>query len=93
MQPGNGDRYMRNRNTKKAVIYHALALFSDRGYDGVSMRDIASAVGIKAASLYNHFKSKEDIFMSIIDEMSKRYKEAITTIQLPHGEINEVADQ
>jgi|LSQX01.3.fsa_nt_gb AcrR family transcriptional regulator len=93
MQPGNGDRYMRNRNTKKAVIYHALALFSDRGYDGVSMRDIASAVGIKAASLYNHFKSKEDIFMSIIDEMSKRYKEAITTIQLPHGEINEVADE
>jgi AcrR family transcriptional regulator len=80
-------------NTKETIIYHALTLFSDRGYDGVSMRDIACAVGIKAASLYNHFKSKEDIFMSIIDEMSKRYKAAIIKIQLPHGEINEVVDK
>lgn len=80
-------------NTKETIIYHALTLFSDTGYEGVSMRDIACAVGIKAASLYNHFKSKEDIFMSIIDEMSMRYKAAIIKIQLPHGEINEVVDK
>lgn len=80
-------------NTREAIIYSALTLFADRGYEGVSMRDIAHAVGIRAASLYNHFKSKEDIFMSIIDEMSKRYKEAIAKIQLPHGEINEVTDK
>lgn len=80
-------------NTKETIIYHALTLFSDSGYEGVSMRDIACAVGIKAASLYNHFKNKEDIFLSIIDEMSKRYKETVIKIQLPHGKINEVVDK
>ncbi|MDD4752631.1 MAG: TetR/AcrR family transcriptional regulator [Desulfitobacteriaceae bacterium] len=68
-------------------------MFSDTGYEGVSMRDIACAVGIKAASLYNHFKSKKDIFMNIIDEVSKRYKATIIKIQLPHGETNEVVDK
>lgn len=78
-------------NTKDSIIYQALTLFSDKGYEGVSMRDIAGAVGIKAASLYNHFKSKEDIFDSIIEEMSKRYEEAIMKMQVPHGELEEVA--
>lgn len=78
-------------NTKDSIIYQALTLFSDKGYEGVSMRDIAGAVGIKAASLYNHFKSKEDIFDSIIEEMSKRYEEAIMRMQVPHGKLEDVA--
>lgn len=77
-------------NTKDIIIYQALTLFSEGGYEGVSMRDIAAAVGIKAASLYNHFKSKEDIFTSIINEMSKRYEEAVMRMQVPHGEMGEV---
>lgn len=80
-------------NTKETIMYQALTLFSDRGYEGVSMRDIASAVGIKAASLYNHFKNKEDIFKSIIDEMSKRYEDAVLEMQVPHGDMNELVEQ
>lgn len=80
-------------NTKENIIYQALTLFSDRGYEGVSMRDIARAVGIKAASIYNHFKSKEDIFNSILDEMSKRYEEAVSKMQVPHGDMNVVAEE
>lgn len=80
-------------NTKEIIIYKALTLFSDKGYDGVSMRDIASSVGIKASSLYNHFKSKEDIFNSIIEEMSKRYEEMVVKMQVPHGEIDIVVEQ
>ena len=80
-------------NTKEAIIYQALSLFSDRGYEGVTMRDIASLVGIKASSLYNHFKSKEDIFNSIIEEMSRRYEEMIKKMQIPNGEIDVVVEQ
>jgi Transcriptional regulator len=80
-------------NTKEIIIYRALTLFSDRGYEGVSMRDIASSVGIKASSIYNHFKSKEDIFNSIIEEMSKRYEEMVLKMQVPHGEIDAVVEQ
>lgn len=79
-------------NTKENIMYQALTLFSDKGYDGVSMRDIASKVGIKAASLYNHFKSKEDIFNSIIEEMSKRYEEMIIKMRVPHGDMDAVVD-
>jgi AcrR family transcriptional regulator len=44
----------------------ALNLFSVKGYDAVSLRDIAAAVGIKESSLYNHFQNKQDIFDSIV---------------------------
>lgn len=79
--------------TKQNIIYQALTLFSDRGYEGVSMRDIAGAVGIKAASLYKHFKNKEDIFNSIIDEMSKRYNETVLKMQIPDGDIGAVTEE
>lgn len=80
-------------NTREIIIYQALTLFSARGYNGVSMRDIAGDAGIKASSLYNHFKNKEDIFNSIIQEMSKRYEEAVLKMQVPHGNLNEVAEE
>jgi len=80
-------------NTKETIMYKALTLFSDRGYEGVSMRDIASAVGIKASSLYNHFKSKEDIFNTIIEEMSKRYEDAVLKMQIPHGDMDVVVEE
>ena len=54
-------------STKQKILYESLKLFSNKGYDGVSMREIASAVGIKGASIYNHFKGKEDIFQGIFE--------------------------
>lgn len=44
--------------TKEKIVYQSLGLFSQKGYDGVSMRENAAAVGIKGASLYNHFSGK-----------------------------------
>jgi hypothetical protein len=78
--------------TKKKILYCALDLFSQRGYEGVSMRDIAAEVTIKGASLYNHFKSKQDIFESILDEMNDRYEKSILEMQAPLGTADEVAD-
>ena len=53
--------------TRDRIINSAIFLFSDKGYSKVSVRDIAKEVGIKAASLYSHFKSKEEILHSIYD--------------------------
>ena len=46
---------------KEEIIYAALELAAEKGIKGVSMSQIADKVGIKAPSLYNHFKSKDEI--------------------------------
>lgn len=64
-------------DTKKKILDVALTLFSEKGYGNVYVGHIADGVGIKAPSLYKHYKSKQDIFEAILDEMRKRYdKEA-----------------
>lgn len=73
-------------STKEKIIAASLELFSQRGYDGVSMRDIAAAVGIKGASIYNHFKGKEAIFEAILEKMEQRYKEQAVGMQLDGAE-------
>ena len=47
-------------DTKHRILLEALRLFSQRGYDAVSVEQIAAAVGIKAPSLYKHYRSKQD---------------------------------
>jgi AcrR family transcriptional regulator len=69
-------------NTKDRIMIESLKLFSEKGYEAVSVSEIASAVGIKAPSLYKHYSSKQDIFHSILDEMDKRYESLISTLEL-----------
>ena len=57
-------------NTKERIVKEALTLFSKHGYQGTSVKNIADAVGIKDSSLYKHFKSKKEIFDTIVQEMS-----------------------
>lgn len=62
--------------TKESILETALDLFSQRGYDGVSVRDIAGAVGIRESSIYNHFESKRAVFDAIVErcvQQSERY--------------------
>ena len=66
---------MEKRDTKQIILDEALELFSTRGYDGVTVADIAAAVGIKAASLYKHFRSKQDIFDSILARAEEGYRQ------------------
>ena len=63
--------------TKQLILDHALALFTDKGYEGASMDDIARAVGIRKASLYAHFDGKESIFSAIFDDILAEYERYI----------------
>jgi len=63
-------------STKEKILEEALTLFSEQGYDGTSVEQIAIAVGIKAPSLYKHFKGKEDILNALIDISEARYEES-----------------
>ena len=66
---------MAKKNTKEKIFDVSIDLFSQDGYDGVSIRQIAKEVGIKESSIYNHYQSKESILESIlsyyINEMLK----------------------
>lgn len=54
--------------TQQQVLEVAADLFARKGYDGVSLREIALAVGIKESSLYNHFANKLDILQSLFEK-------------------------
>lgn len=74
---------MEQRTTKQKILLEALKLFSKEGYEAVSVEQIASAVGIKAPSLYKHYKSKRDIFDSILRKMEERDREQAAACDLP----------
>lgn len=61
-------------DTKQKIIDEALTLFSQKGYANVFVGEIAQKVGIKAPSLYKHFKNKQAIFNGIIEEMQNQFK-------------------
>ncbi|WP_078410537.1 TetR/AcrR family transcriptional regulator [Priestia abyssalis] len=53
--------------TKDKIKAIALSLFAKNGYEGTSLAEIAKGVGIQKPSIYNHFKSKEELFLSIFE--------------------------
>src|SRR5690554_1496928 len=56
-------------STKDKIYENAIELFALHGYHNLGMRDLAKSVGIRASSIYNHYKSKEDILMEIANEL------------------------
>ncbi len=64
---------MRTTDMKERLIKAALNLFSENGYEGTSVDQIAKAVGIKAPSIYAHFKGKEELLQAVIDWSNEEY--------------------
>ena len=69
-------------NTKKKILDAALSLFSEKGYADVYVSQIAEAVGIKAPSIYKHYKSKKEIFNAILDEMKNNYVKMASSLDI-----------
>lgn len=65
---------MKQEDTKAKILEKALELFSVKGYNAVSVGEIANAVGIKAPSLYNHYQSKQAIFDAIVSATAAQYE-------------------
>lgn len=66
---------MKDMPVKERILYSALNLFAEKGYDGVGVDLIAENSGLKEHSLYRHYKGKEDIFNSLIDLVTLHYEE------------------
>ena len=64
---------MERVNTKREILDAALELFSVQGFEATSISQIASAVGIRKASLYSHFENKQAILDALVQEVLERY--------------------
>ena len=71
---------MKITERKQEIITVAAKLFKEKGYSAVTMRDIAQAMDIKAASLYNHIKSKQEILVLIIIEIAEEFTSVMSEI-------------
>ena len=76
---------MESETTKQRILMEALALFAQEGYEAVSVEQIAKAVGIKAPSLYNHYRSKRAIFDSILQRMEQQDSENAAACSVPEA--------
>jgi len=65
---------------RSEVLLAAEKLFSERGFQATSVRDIAEAVDIKAGSLYAHIETKEDLLWAIVTSAADRFFEAVEPI-------------
>ena len=63
---------MKFPDTKKKILSSALDFFSQNGYSGASIRQIARSVGVRESAIYNHFKSKEEIFQTILSSFKRK---------------------
>ncbi len=71
---------MKITDRKLEIITIAAKLFKEKGYSAVTMRDIAQEMNIKAASLYNHIKSKQEILVLIIIEIAEEFTSLMNEI-------------
>ena len=79
-------------NTKEKIFDVSLDLFSKKGYDSVSLREIAEEVGIKKSSIYSHYSSKEAILMDIFNYLTNllEYDELLNSKDLNLSANNEI---
>lgn len=71
---------MKTTSRKAEIITKASQLFKEKGYSAVTVRDIAQAMGIKAASLYNHIEGKQEILSVLILDLAKKFTSGMDAI-------------
>ncbi len=76
---------MKHSSRKVEIIAKASHLFKEKGYSAVTVRDIAQAMGIKAASLYNHIQSKQEILSVLVMDLARTFTDGMNSILVSKG--------
>jgi TetR/AcrR family transcriptional regulator, cholesterol catabolism regulator len=63
----------KNGSRKDVIVRKAATLFREKGYKAASMRDLAEAVGVEAASLYNHIRSKSELLHELVFSVANKF--------------------
>jgi AcrR family transcriptional regulator len=89
-------KHIEEKGTRDQIRDVAIDLFAEKGYDAVSIREIARTVGINESSIYNHYSGKEDIMDSIIKSLIAEFNQAPGNVPVeallekygPEGSVN-----
>lgn len=68
-KPAAEGGYQRGEETRARIVEAAIAVFGERGYDGASTRDIATAAGVNAPAIQYYFDGKEGVYLACVDSM------------------------
>lgn len=80
---------MSNTTTKEKIFNVAIDLFSQKGYNEVSIREIAKEVGIKESSIYYHYSKKEDI----LDKIFEYFLDKMNETEISNEQMEELLNQ
>jgi AcrR family transcriptional regulator len=72
----------RKASKKELILEKAATMFRQKGFAATSMRDLAETVGIEAASLYNHIRSKNEILEAICFDVANRFNTNMSSIEM-----------
>ncbi|MER6036184.1 TetR/AcrR family transcriptional regulator [Streptomyces sp. NPDC001835] len=73
----DGTKQQRRGNTRQRIQDVALELFAEQGYEKTSLREIAERLGVTKAALYYHFKTKEEIIVSLFEDLTQPIEDLI----------------
>lgn len=82
----------RKKLRKEEIVAEATKLFAERGYEGASMGDLAERVGLRKASLFHHFASKDVLYTTVLTQLMDGVKVAITTAGMSEGSFSDRLD-
>lgn len=69
------------KDTKERILDEALRQFSKKGYDGTNIRELTASLGLVKSSMYKHYKSKEEIWNSLLDRMIAYYNDRFGSVE------------
>lgn len=78
---GGGKREQNKLANRETILRAALGCFNDRGYDGVTIRDVIRATPLAAGTFYNYFPDKESLFKALIEERMQALTALLTQIR------------
>lgn len=82
----------RTGRRREEILAEATKLFAERGYEGTSMGDLAECVGLRKASLFHHFASKEELYTAVLAHPVEAVRTSIAKAAILSGSFTERLD-
>jgi AcrR family transcriptional regulator len=88
--PDDAATPQRSTGTEKAILEAAIMLFAEKGFSATTTRQIAQAAGVNEVTLFRHFRSKQELFHQILEEIKRLYPPLIEERQAAEADPQQI---